>query len=556
MNRALFYLWLILVKRRTLQFLRGLWRPTTIVGAVAVAGLLGFFFYHRRESVIAQLVRTECLIGGALVMLGGSLFKGFLQRGLVFELADVEFLFTSPFTERQVVLYRLISSYCYAILQGLVFFLLFKTHLQHPMVTASCLTLFQIVCFHTATGAAIYAGTISELAHHRIRWMLVGVLFVLTAVYLKEAWDLKLVPAFLRTNSAKILFYPAFAWSDFGNFSGLGEWLEKRTAFRAFSRYELWESATYLAAFIFAAAISLWLMLKVKANIFETSLSLSIGVAKKREKIEQGRHLDEPSEASARSRTLTKFRVFRGVGAIVWKNLVVATRSRKELLIGFVVMLGYTGFLIALRWLFRSNIALGGGLPEQEVRNFDMALCGMLAFAAFLLQRAFPFDFRRDGQHLVTLRTLPISAFGLALAELAVPTGLCLAFQFVGLVVLVMFGHLSLLTKVFMLLAYPAVALALNAVWNLHYVLAAAKRLAGRTESTGPVAVLVVVALSFLVFYPAGWGAIQIGQHLHLWNSEVFAIGMWLVLQYTVNILLILLIAKLFYRFEVPHDRT
>ena len=59
---------------------------------------------------MGQLIRRENLIGGALVMLGGSVFKGVLQRGLACEPADVQFLFTSPFTERQIIMYRLLPN--------------------------------------------------------------------------------------------------------------------------------------------------------------------------------------------------------------------------------------------------------------------------------------------------------------------------------------------------------------------------------------------------------------------------------------------------------------
>src|SRR5882672_3845909 len=129
MNRALTYLWSALLKRKALHYIRGLRRPTTLIGFAALAFFLFCLFRFRREEWRAHLVRPEILIGGALVMLGGSLFKGFLQRGLVFEPPDVQFLFTSPFTQRQIVFYRLLPGYLFAIAQSLVFLALFAPHL-------------------------------------------------------------------------------------------------------------------------------------------------------------------------------------------------------------------------------------------------------------------------------------------------------------------------------------------------------------------------------------------------------------------------------------------
>ena len=165
MSSALLYLCLTLLKRRLLHFCRGLQRPTTLIGFAAVLCLIGFLFHFRGHAVFGQLVRRESLIGGALVMLSGSLFKGFLQRGLVFEPSDIEFLFTSPFTQRQIVFYRLLPSYLFALVQGLVFLGLFAPHLTHPLLPTVCFILFQILCFHVATAAAILAGTILSLIH-------------------------------------------------------------------------------------------------------------------------------------------------------------------------------------------------------------------------------------------------------------------------------------------------------------------------------------------------------------------------------------------------------
>src|SRR5262245_58369727 len=97
----------------------------------------------------------------------------------------------------------------------------------------------------------------------------------------------------------------------------------------------------------------------------------------------------------------------------------------------------------------------------------------MLGFLAFLLQRTLPFDFRCDGHHLVGFRTLPVPAFALALAEIAVPTGFCLLFQALGIAALMIFAGFHWATMLLVLFAFPAIALAVNAVWNLQYLLAA-----------------------------------------------------------------------------------
>jgi hypothetical protein len=244
---------------------------------------------------------------------------------------------------------------------------------------------------------------------------------------------------------------------------------------------------------------------------------------------------------------------FCGVRAIIWKNLVIARRSRRELFMAGAFATVWIGFLAALKFGLYRYSHQGGGLPEEQVRDFDMALVGMLAFLAFLLQRSLSFDFRRDGRHLVGFRTLPTGGLGLALAELAVPVGLCLALQTIGVLVLIAFGvHWRFL---FVLLAFPAVALGLNGVWNLHYLLAATRRAGGKAESASPVTLLMVVALSFLIFYPAGWLAIEAGRRVTSQQASIaLGVGVWLVTQYAVDFLVVALIVRLFQRFEVASD--
>jgi len=277
-------------------------------------------------------------------------------------------------------------------------------------------------------------------------------------------------------------------------------------------------------------------------------------VAERRLRLQQGRSLAAVDEAQQRSVRLPNARWFRGVGAIVWKNLIVASRSRRELGLAAAFALIFTGFLVAIRWMLDHHMSQGGQLPDGDIYDFDKIVGGMLCIQVFLLQRAFPFDFRRDGNHLVGFRTLPVTPFALALAELTVPTMFCLGFQAIGIIVLVVCAHFDWLMALLSLVMFPAVVIALNGVWNLHYLLAATKRAGGKAESASPVALLMVVVLSFLIFYPAGWTAVWVGKHTFGEFSVPLALVAGLAIQYFVDFLLVLMLARLFQRFEVSRD--
>jgi hypothetical protein len=557
MNGALTYLWLTLLKRRAFYLVRCLRRPATLIGLASLLFLIGILFHYRRAEAFAQLVRTESLIGAAILMLGGALFKGFLQRGLVFEPPDIEFLFTSPFTQRQIIFYRFLPNYLFAFAQSLVFYLLFESHLKQPVLTSACLMLFQIVCFHIAAGSAIFAGTLSERAHHRCQWMLLCCYFVIVAVYLRAAWDLHLVPSFISSPFLQILFYPAANLSAIGNAPVTGQWAVHLVNTDPSALSKIWQPAAYLSAFSLAAVITLGLVLRLKVSIFETSVASAdaklVGRASQRAAAGSSPFAFRRS-ARALTSSLSRLALFHGVGAIIWKNLVVASRSKRQILLAAGFTFIYTGFLIALRVVLHRLMVDGGQLPERDLRDFENGLASMLVGLTFFLQRSFPFDFRRDGQHLVTFRTLPISPLALALAEVSVPTFFCLAFQAVAVMALMLCGRFEWMLLLVMLLGFPAVALALNGVWNLHYLLAATKRAGGKAESASSVTVLMVVALSFLIFYPAGWAAVTIGRLLPGPICEPLGFAVWLTVQYAVDFCLLLLLSKLFQRFEVSDE--
>lgn len=555
MNRALLYLWLALLRRKALKFGYSLRRPTSLLGFLAVVSLLGFLFYFRHEKIMGELVRRENLIGGALVMLCGSLFKGFLQRGLVCEPADIEFLFTSPFTQRQIILYRLLPNYLFAVLQSLVFIGLFASHFQHPVLTALCLALFQIACFHLATAAAIFGGSIPQETHYRLRWMMLGVSFVIGAMYLRMAWGFRIVPAFCSSPAVQFLFYPAVTVPDSVNAIDVHRWALGFALTGTIPVPQLWHSTLYFGGFALAAAASLWLLLQFKTSIFEASLGTTSRVAENRRRLKQGRTTTTESPRAPHSFGLPRSVLFRGVGAILWKNLVAVRRCKNEMWVALFFVLTYTGFLTALQFIYYHLAKKAGGAPLYEARAFSSGIAAFLAMLAFFLQRIFPFDFRRDGHHLLSFRTLPATPLALTLAEIAVPTTLCLAAQACGVIPLIIFGKFDWPTLVFIVLGYPAISLALNSVWNLHYLMAAAKHAEGQASSSA-VGMVMVVALSFLVFYPAGWTTVKVANHFIGDQTLAFtlAAAAGLLVQYSVDLLLLLAMARLFQRVEIARE--
>src|SRR5262249_27588465 len=148
----------------------------------------------------------------------------------------------------------------------------------------------------------------------------------------------------------------------------------------------------------FAAVITLGFVLRLKANIFETSLELAnarlvgrgSGPVRVAPGADETRIANSPQWlAETLARPLPALPLFHGVGAIIWKNLVVASRSRRQIMLAAGFTFIYTGFLIALRVVLHRLMVEGGELPERDLRDFENGLASMLVGLAFFLQRSF-----------------------------------------------------------------------------------------------------------------------------------------------------------------------
>jgi hypothetical protein len=76
------------------------------------------------------------------------------------------------------------------------------------------------------------------------------------------------------------------------------------------------KSALCLAGFALGAAASLWLLLRLKADLFELALASTTRMAEKRLRLRQGRAVVELASGGLRSVALPRPAWFRGLGAI------------------------------------------------------------------------------------------------------------------------------------------------------------------------------------------------------------------------------------------------
>ncbi|MDB6038310.1 MAG: hypothetical protein JWM99_2151, partial [Verrucomicrobiales bacterium] len=237
------------------------------------------------------------------------------------------------------------------------------------------------------------------------------------------------------------------------------------------------------------------------------------------------------------SAVLPNFKFFHGPqGALIWKNLICAWRSKGRLLYAFACTLGITASSLSIVLALR-NMSDGDNLFE-----LNFVVPSMIAFLAFLLQTALPFDLRLDAFHVSNLKTLPITPLRLATGLIAVPTVLTMLFQGVSLLIVSFFTPFPGSILMAMVFGFPAIVLTIQLTCNINYLLT----LVGvssqlRVRKASAISVFVVLSALTALFYPAGYAQAELIKR----NLRDLGLFSGVIIQYAVALGLLIVFARL-----------
>jgi hypothetical protein len=246
---------------------------------------------------------------------------------------------------------------------------------------------------------------------------------------------------------------------------------------------------------------------------------------------------------------------FYGVRVLVWKHLVNALRTRRELVHAALITVAYVGVVkIAMD---RDLIVFSRAMDTRRVGGEEYSQWTALAlinatiwigFLGLLLQRTLPFDFRSDGNRIDDLRVLPFSPRSVAMVELAVPILFTLLFQMAAIGFLWLTGMFPSSIIWWSLVAFTAMNTALAGMGNIFHLLYSAK--VGHSQSGGVLGAFLLVALSLSALTPA------IGTYIRLARSApgVPALLGGIGVQCVIDVLVILTLAKVFQRCELSRE--
>ena len=448
MTPPLVYLFVATRRNAVARFVTGLRRPRKALGLLATVALfatVAWTFSHSagtlEQARAASVPMLRAYLGFVLLM---SFFSGLSERGIPFTPAEVHFLFPGPFRRRDLVLYHLAGLVPLSLTGALLPFLFFGLRAPNPALAFVGCALAGLAAQHVRLAVSLVAIHLGERLFRRLRTPVRVVLIVLTLGLVALLVDMgtgsvgmrETIARFAASDTARVVLYPAAVAGDLAEVGSVGGAL------------------VLLLGALAAVVATLVPVLLLQVNFLEESIGASERNAARRARMRRSRNLaavtagDQP----VRAVRLPPLPVFRGAGAIAWKNLVVARRSLRSIFFSTVFLLVF--FVPAMF-----------GRGHDDV--FPLAMAGL--FPMFL-SASIAFDFRSEGAQLATLKALPLSRTAVAAAEVAVPTAIILAFQGLYLLAIAVAGRAPVAWAGLAWLACLPVTAAMVAAANLAHM--------------------------------------------------------------------------------------
>jgi hypothetical protein len=462
-NRAL---WLLLKLRlkgwgrrlaRQVQTVRGaiftavfgvmmlMWLGSLIVNAVIAQRVPGTTAPPEQVERFAPLV--------LLLYCVGVLASSGNQSPLQFTLPEVQFLFSGPFTRRQVLTYKLLSQLLLTL--PIALFLSLALRNVAGMYLAGLVAAVLVFSFLQlySTAVAMISSALDEWSYTRMRKIVLYAIFLtLGASAIFGWWQAGGTNDALATlkemEATPIVQYGLLPF----------RWFARTLTSTSFDEHFFVNAGLSLAVNVFL----LGLVYQLDAQYLESAAAAAERRYARIERMRRGglAALTASKPGNVRYK-LANPPWLGGVGPIVWRQIISAFRSRRVLgLLIFVTLMSSIGPVIAA---VTNQKGMDDALP--------FTIAGMGLFMSVMLSHTLAFDFRSDVDRMEVLKGLPIPAWRIVVGQLLTPV-LCISLYQILLltVVYVTMGRVGLILVFALVLSWP-INLLLTGIDNLFFLL-------------------------------------------------------------------------------------
>jgi Putative ABC exporter len=392
----------------------------TVKGALfALVGMLVFGFWlsamlfgnRTQIGIPAERIRAY----GPAILLIYCLLNVVLstsEKSIYFTPAEINYLFCGPFSRRQILAYKILSTVLLGLPTTLVMALIFQIHA--PSYLSAYVGLFFMFLFMNLFTVALnlIATTIGANLYSRMRQVVIIGVLVLVGGYLligggQAVSGLQPAQIMDQLNASVVWRILTLPLSSF---------------FEVFLAEHVWPTLlVWSLPALLVNAVLIGVVFWLDANYLETAATASERIYTRLQKIRAGNIFASDDNKGRKVRFgLPLPPHWGGVGPILWRQMTTALRG-----------LGRLAFLFVMFAI--SMMAMLGTLSEQKsaesILSMLLGMGFMTFFLTLMLTTLVPFDFRGDVDRMDVLKSLPIQAWCLSLGQLLTPTLLVAALQ-------------------------------------------------------------------------------------------------------------------------------
>jgi len=531
-----------------------------LIGGFGAFGLLvwlvpGIIAAFRGRPVVNEIADGVAPFGPFIILglLLLSLVRSPGEEALAFLQAEVDLLFPAPFTRRQLLFYKLAQRVVPLLFVSL-FFSLWTRQFTYGWLQGWLGILLTLWFLHLVGLCVAMLGQVFEKRRFAV-WRRLIVLGVFAAVVLVSWWMSRTMPLagpLLGEGSKPVEMLRTFASSSAGAIVSAPAVPFARVIFAR----DAWPDLPFWGALAFAInAALLGLAARLDANWLEAGAESSKKLA---ERLEQYKRTGSASTRGAMFAfvRLPMFPRLGGVGPLAWRQSITGIRqgARGLMIIAIVIA------AMIVPQLFREGTdPLHGGTTGTGpgwATAFKPVSFFLLGYISLFMPQLLRLDFRGDTDRMDTLKSLPVSPFAVAAAQVVVPAAI------VTLIQLPLGAGLAWLMS-WALDAMPAWALVvfaanllIAAVENAIYLIWPIRPSAGVGMSfvSGQMITQLVKTFSVIMMLALAAGAGGLGAWVSDNNMWVMASAVLVVLTVEVAIV-VWLVGRLFARFDPSRDR-
>lgn len=495
-------------------------------------------FLGRRSATDGFLAEEFAPHGIALVMALFcviSLVVPTSRAALHFKPAEVDFLFSGPYTRRQIISYKLAGLATGAIFMALILSLslLPFLHLWATAFVGFFLASYFVMLFGTAY--SFFLSAISERFRYGGYVLAAAVVYGCVRSIRSLYLDVLGAGGTPRTFWSDLIHLPVIkaVTAPFAPFANVAAGIGPLSA---------WLSGLAIALFM---TVALYIMvLLLDADYMEASIARS---AKAYARLERLRRGQTPLTGAGSIRvkwSIPEFPYAGGVGPIVWRQLTTFARTSRVVTIVMLLLLAGGVAARYFEWLVPARDA---ALPM---------LVGMMVYFTMLGLNFFRYDYRGDLDTFDALKTLPFSPYAIAAGQVIAPS---LAITLLHLVFTLAAGIAFDRPDVFIitLIVSPAMNALMLGVENLTFLLWPTRMfVSGAADFQAMGRNMFTFFVKMIILLPAAGIAIGLGMLVHImrgdnWLLPYFVCSGVLVLEAAA---IIPLVAAAFDRFDPSSD--